>query len=664
MEGVFAVTTAQANRETKTVSQTSAVHAKAIELGKHALRMTDASGSGHQSTALSIAHIVVELMYREMRYDPGNPWNGASDRLVLSIGHAVPIVYAAYADLGGAVGKTEAEKTLLKVEDLQTLRELGSVLDGHPNPAEGVPFFDAATGSLGQGLSVAAGLALAARLDKIDKRIFCVIGDGESREGQIWEAADFIVDHKLSNVTAIFSCNGHGQADSVSQQQSADAIEKKMAAFNWDVISVDGHDPVALSEALDRANASDKPTAIVAKTVKGWGVDSIIGKNFHGKPLSGEGLATALKDLDATGEKLGAIPAQFNTPNATHEVKAEAHKTVELPPFEAALKRAGLDKELDQKKLATRVAYGAALIAAGDVDPRIVAVDGDVSNSTFANMFQKEHGDRFFECKIAEQNMITVAAGLAAGGKIPFASSFAKFLARAVDQIDMAAISRANIKIVGSHSGVSLAADGPSQMSLSDVAYFRSMSRADNGRGEPVCRTFHPSDAVSAYRCVELMATVPGMCFMRTHRPAAPFLYPFDERFELDGCKQLREGTNLTIASSGYMVHMALRVADKLAESGIACNVFDAYTFPMDASPILDAARKSGGAILTVEDNFIGGLHAELAEAAAMAGDVRVVGMTVNKLPKSAKTPDEVFGYVGVGLDDILAKAREIAGKK
>lgn len=664
MEGVLAVTTAAAIRETKTVSQASAVHAKAIELGKHSLRMTDASGSGHPSTALGIAHIVVELMYREMRYDPADPWNSASDRLVLSLGHAVPIVYAAYADLHGAVGRTPADKRFLTIEDLQTLRELSSVLDGHPNPAEGVPFFDAATGSLGQGLSVAAGLALGARLDKIDKRIFCIIGDGESREGQIWEAADFIVDHRLSNVTAIFSCNGHGQADAVSPQQSADAIERKMAAFNWNVVRVDGHDPDALRDAFDRASASESPTAIIAETIKGWGVDSIIGRNFHGKPLSGDALATAIRDLDATGERLGACEGELSRPPgslaAPRPSTPDADRAIALPPFDAALHRVGLDKELGQKKLATRVAYGAALVAAGDVDPRIVAVDGDVSNSTFADMFQKEHGDRFFECKIAEQNMITVAAGLSASGKIPFASSFAKFVARAVDQIDMAAISRANIKIVGSHSGVSLAADGPSQMSLSDVAYFRSMSRADNGRGGPVCRTFHPSDAVSAYRCVELMTSVSGMCFMRTHRPSAPFLYPLTEGFELDGCKQLRDGTQLTIASSGYMVHTALKAAETLMEAGISCNVFDAYTFPMDASPVLDAARRSGGAILTVEDNFIGGLHAELAEAAAEAGDVRVVGITVNKLPKSAKTPEEVFAYVGVGLDDIVARAREI----
>lgn len=657
------MSTAQAIEEKDAVSYTSAVHAKAIELGKHALRMTDASGSGHPSTALSIAHIVVELMYEKMRYDPSDPWNVASDRLVLSLGHAVPIVYAAYADLAGAVGKSPADKRLLKVDDLKTLRELSSVLDGHPNPAEGFPFFDAATGSLGQGLSVAAGLALAARLDGLERRIFCVIGDGESREGQIWEAADFVVDHNLSHVTAIFSCNGHGQADAVSPQQSADSIEKKMTAFNWSTIRVNGHDPDALHDAFDRAIQSDQPTAVVAETVKGWGVDSIIGKNFHGKPLSGDALKTALTDLDATGAKLGAVAGKLPLPVGPKAPKCDDDRVVALAPFEAVLRRAGLDKELGQKKLATRVAYGAALIAAGDVDPRIVALDGDVSNSTFANLFQREHGDRFFECKIAEQNMITVAAGLSAGGKIPFASSFAKFLARGFDQIDMAAVSRANVKIVGSHSGVSLAADGPSQMSLSDVAYFRSMSRADNGYGQPVCRTFHPSDAVSAYRCVELMVNTNGLCFMRTHRPAAPFLYPFEERFSLNGCKQLRTGKDLTLASSGFMIHTVLNVADTLAESGITCNVFDAYTFPMDASPILEAARASGGAILTVEDNFVGGLHGELAEAAARAGDVRVVGMTVNKLPKSAKSPDEVFAYVGVGPDDILAQAREIAQK-
>ncbi|MEK6798201.1 MAG: transketolase [Planctomycetota bacterium] len=637
-------------------------HAKAVELAKHSLRMTTSSGSGHPSTAMALSHIVVELMYRRMKYDPADPWNPNSDRLVLSLGHAVPIVYAAYADLGGAVGAAQSQRRILKLDDLSHLRELKSVLDGHPNPAEGFPFFDAATGSLGQGLSVAAGLATAARLDKIDKRVYCIVGDGESREGQIWEAMDFIVDHRLHSVRVIFSCNGHGQAGPTSPQQSADAIADKAAAFRWEVLRVDGHDPESISSAFDRAESMDRPVAIVATTVKGWGVPSIIGKNYHGKPLNDRELATAMRELDATASCLGAAASPDWKPDRPAPGSPRtATMRITLPPIAEAFRRTGLESALEKKKLATRVAYGAALVALGDVDPRVVALDGDVSNSTYANMFEREHRDRFFECKIAEQNMISVAAGLSASGKIPFASSFAKFLARAVDQIDMASISRANVKIVGSHSGVSLGADGPSQMSLSDLAYFRSMTRAETGHGV-ACRVFHPSDAVSAYRCVELMANVDGLCFMRTHRPDASFLYPLEETFALDGCKRLRCGSKLTLVSAGYMLHAVLDVAEELTRNGIDCNVFDAYTFPLDATPILHAARGSGGTILTVEDNYVGGLQAELAEAAAEAGDVRVVGLTAGRIPKSAKTAEEVFEYVGVGRQHILAAARKLAG--
>jgi transketolase len=257
--------------------------------------------------------------------------------------------------------------------------------------------------------------------------------------------------------------------------------------------------------------------------------------------------------------------------------------------------------------------------------------------------------------------MITVSAGLAAAGKIPFASSFAKFIARGVDQIDMASITRANIKIVGSHAGVSLAADGPSQMSLADVAYFRSMTRVDVGNGRRACHIFHPADAVSAYRCTELMANIDGMCYLRTHRPDAPFLYPFDEPFDLYGCKKVRGGEHLTLVSSGYILHTVLEAAERLAADGIHCNVFDAYTLPLDAAPILDAARASDGVILTVEDNYAGGLDAELAEAAAQLGDLRVYGMSARRIPKSAKTAGSVFSHVGVGLAQIVQRATELA---
>ncbi|MEK7730571.1 MAG: transketolase, partial [Planctomycetota bacterium] len=439
------------------MSVTSTAHAKAVELGKHVVRMTTTAGSGHPSSALALSHIIVEMMYRQMRYDPADPWNPGNDRLVLSVGHSVPIVYAAYADLGGAISGANGQRQLLRVDDLSGLRELKSVLDGHPNPAEGFPFFDAATGSLGQGLSVGAGLALAARLDGIAKRIFVIVGDGESREGQVWEAMDFIVDHKLTNVCAIFSCNGEGQAGKVSSQQSADAIAAKATAFNWEVIRVDGHDPVELSTAFDRVKAATRPTAIVARTVKGWGVDSMRTSNFHGKPIPVADLEKACAELDATGRRLDASAnGVWTPPPPTHSAARLMECKIAIAPFEGACERAGMGSALKTKKLATRAAYGVALVALGDTDQRVVALDGDVSNSTYADRFAQKHPDRFFECKIAEQNMISAAAGLAAGDKIPFASSFAKFIARAVDQIDMAAISRANIKIVGSHAGVSL----------------------------------------------------------------------------------------------------------------------------------------------------------------------------------------------------------------
>lgn len=633
-------------------------HTKAVELGKLVLQMTTAAGSGHPSSALALTHLIVELMYRRMRYDLDNPWDRGNDRLVLSIGHAVPIVYAAYANLGGVVGKTPEDAHKLTVDDLASLRELHSVLDGHPNPAEGFHFFDAATGSLGQGLSVAAGLAAAARLDGIDKRIYCIIGDGESREGQVWEAMDFIVDHKLTGVCAIFSCNGHGQAAAVSHQQSADAIAQKAQAFGWHVIEIDGHDPEAITAAFDEAAKATKPAAIVARTVKGWGVASMLGKNYHGKPVPADELERAILELEEAGATLGPGAGGAGRPEPPVAAPDAAKGEIKLPPFAEAMDKAGLSAKVEAGKLATRVAYGAALMALGSADERIVAVDGDVSNSTFANKFAQTFPKRFFEGKIAEQNMVSAGVGLAAGGKIPFVSSFAKFLARAVDQIDMAVIGRANIKLVGSHAGVSLGADGPSQMSVSDMAYFRSLTQVNNGVGGIGCHIFHPAEAVSAYRCCELMANVDGLCFLRTHRPDAVFLYDESERFELRGCKQLREGTALTLASSGYMLHTVLEAAARLGEQGVSCTVFDCYTLPLDAAPILDAAGTSGGVILCVEDNYIGGLHAELAEAAAERGDVRVIGMTANRIPKSAKSAAEVFDYVGVGVKQVVAKAK------
>lgn len=643
------------------MSLRDAVHAKAIELGKHVVRMCTEAGSGHPSSALSLGHLVVELMYKHMRYDPADPWNPNSDRLVLSEGHCVPIVYAAYADLGGVAGTSPSQAQPVSPDELMRLRELDSVLDGHPNPAEGFPFFDAATGSLGQGLSVAAGLALAARQQGIKKRIFVLIGDGESREGQIWEAADFIVDNNLNKVVAIFNCNGQGQADYVSPQQSADTLAKKLRAYGFSVKVIDGHDVDQIDAALSSAGKTRNPLAIVANTEKGWGVEALKDKGNHGKPLPADKLEKAAADLESMYGKLGVSRDADGMAPPKPQRKRKAHPSgpINLPSFDQAIAEAGLSGAVEKGALATRRAYGAALLALGKADARVVALDGDVSNSTFANFFAKQFADRFFECKIAEQNMISTAAGLAAAGMIPFASSFAKFLSRGYDQVEMASITRANIKLVGSHAGVTLAADGPSQMGLVDVAFFRSFADVDTGDGRPACVVFQPADAVAAYRCTELMANHDGMCYMRTHRPDVPLLYSRNESFEIGGCKQLSEGDAVTIVASGCMVHEARKVVDRLAGDGVRCSLIDAYCFPITCNLILQSAAATGGRVLTVEDNYGGGLGSAVAELAAASGEgFTVKTMTCRRIPKSARTPDQVLAYVGLDVAEIARQAR------
>jgi len=654
------------------------VHAKAIELGKHVLRMTTVAGSGHPSSALSIMHIVITLMHRLMRWDPGNPWHPGADRLVLPEGHAVPAVYAAYADLGGVVGSGPQDARPLRTADLTTLRETNSPLDGHPNPAEGFPFFDAATGSLGQGLSVGAGLAAAARLrisgtnSRVSgaRQVYVLIGDGESREGQIWEAMDFIVDQNLTNVVPIFNCNGQGQADYVSGQQSPDAIAAKATAFGFNVAQVDGHDADALAVAIGDPSQRSRPLAIIARTQKGWGCATLQDVTNHGKPVPMARLEQAIAEVDSMYATLGipregaasgqpsAVSLQLTTSGDAPSLAKPALRPI---PFAAAMAEAGLSGAVQKNAVATRRAYGAALLALGAVDERIVALDGDVRNSTFSELFMAKYPRRFFECKIAEQNMVSAAVGLAAAGFVPFVSSFAKFLARAYDQIEMAQITRANIKLVGSHAGVSLAADGPSQMSLHDVAYFRSAARTDSGGKHPACVSFHPSDAVAAYHCTMLMAAHTGMCYMRTHRPDVPLLYPVDTRFEIGGSHVLSEGDVVTIVSAGYMVHESRKAVEQLAKRGMHCTLIDAYSFPLDPEPILAHGQRTGGRILCVEDNYIGGLGSELAEAAAARGGFHVASMTCRRLPKSTRTTEEILAYVRLSGDDIAQRAMELA---
>ncbi len=646
------------------------INDRAIEIGKLAVRMTTACGSGHPSSGLSLAHIVTTLMYHQMRWDPEDPWNPYNDRLVLSEGHAVPIIYAALADLGAVMGKSKKEARKMTVADVDTLREMDSFLDGHPNPAEGMPFFDAATGSLGMGLSVGCGLALAARKAGIDKKIFVICGDGESREGQIWEAADFAVDHKITTLCAIFNCNGQAQADYVSNQQSHQVLAGKFKAYGWEVRCIDGHDPDELVAALSEAGNTSLPYVIVAATKKGWGVDELKDKSNHGKALPKDKLETAYAELDAMRKLLG-LPAGLDVSgfkpakpaNSTFNFPAPKSK-LPSPDFDQLLQGDGFLKNWQaKKKLASRRAYGIALKELAKLDGRIVGLDADVSNSTFAEYLKKSDASKFFECKIAEQNMISTAVGFAAMGYIPFVSTFGKFFARAYDQIEMAMISRANIKLVGSHIGITLAADGPSQMGLVDVGFFRSLFSARE-HGRPMGVVLNPADAVCAWHCVQLAADFVGMVYIRTMRPDMSLLYKPDEKFEIGGSKQLAEGSDLLIVAGGYMVHIALQVIEQLKQEGIKAGLIDAYCLPMNPEPVLRAALKSGAKVLTVEDNYIGGVASEVAEIAAAAGNIRVHSLVVPKIPKSGITPEDLLAYCGISPKDILQAAKELVKSK
>lgn len=645
------------------MSFASAVNRKAVDLGKLSVEMTTSAGSGHPSTALSLAHLVTVLMYHQMRWDPKDPWNPASDRLVLSEGHAVPIIYAALADLGAAIGKTKAEARPMTKQDAMNLRAIDSPIDGHPNPDLGVHFFDAATGSLGQGLSVAAGLGAAARMDKIDRNIFCIIGDGESREGQIWEAVDFIVDHSLTNVVPIFNANELAQSDWVSPQQSFQGLAEKLEAYGCIVRTIDGHDPEQIGKALNEIHTiqnGHRPLAIVARTVKGWGASAEQGMGKHGTPVKKDAMGSVLAELDATAKDLGVadykIDSQLKITSPKPVTSAPSNKPVKAPAFKEGLAMVGLDKDLDAgKPIAPRKAYGAALVALGSTDSRIVGLDADVKNSTHAEWFAKKFPNQYLECKIAEQNMFSVAAGCAAAGKIPFASTFAKFVERAYDQIEMAINSGCNFKVVGSHAGVTLAADGPSQMSLPDVAFFRAFTRVKNYVGQTAVHYFFPADAVCTYKVTEMMANLPSCCYLRTLRAETKILYKPEETFEVGGFKVLREGKDACLVSAGYMVHECLKATDELAKSGRKVTVIDAYTLPLKTEKILEIAARSGGTIVTVEDNYTGGLDAELAIAIANQGDdLTLKNLYCTRIPKSGREPQDVLDYLDLGSKAII----------
>lgn len=648
----------------------ASVHAKAIELIKLSIEMTTAAGSGHPTSAASLAHLVTVLMYHHMRHDRADPSHPAADRLVLSEGHACPIIYAAAADLGIAIGRDHAAWRPMTREDALKFRDIGSEIDGHPNPAEGFPFFPAATGSLGQGLSIAAGLALAARLNEIDKRIFCLIGDGESREGQIWEALDFITDYRLTAVCPMFNCNGYGQSDRVSPQQSPEVTAAKLRGAGFDVHIIDGHSPTEIQQALREhtahsQNPAAKPFAIVAKTIKGWGFSSVLGSNVHGQPVARDDKDKALAALDAMAQQVGAAwtEGDLHIPPISAAAPPRAEPVRQAPTFIEALKQFGREKVLETGKFASRKAYGVALQALGHANPCIVALDGDVRNSTYSENFYNGPAlrDRFFECKIAEQHMISCAGGLAAGGKLPFVSTFGKFVTRGYDQLEMGLISRFNLKVVGSHTGVSLAADGPSQMALPDVAFFRAWTTVRTRTGKPVLYFLQPADAYAAYALTVAMAEHDGACYMRTIRPDVPFLYDETTRFALGGHQVLAEGHDLLLVASGYMVHEAKKALVRLKEQGSEATLVDLYSLPFDGDAIVTLAQEHQGKVLTLEDNYGAGMGSAVADVLSEHGGACTLKqMYVRQIPKSGRTPDDVLRYLGLSAEDIVKTAVEM----
>jgi len=583
--------------------------------------------SGHPTSSMSAADLMSVLLAKYLRYDFDAPDDPRNDHLVFSKGHASPLLYSMYKAAGAITD-----------EELLTFRKFGSRLEGHPTPV--LPWVDVATGSLGQGLPYGVGIALAGkRLDRLPYRIWVLCGDSEMAEGSIWEAFEHAWHEKLDNLIAIIDVNRLGQRGETMHGWDLDSYAKRAQAFGWHAIEIDGHDVEAIDAAYAEAlETSGTPTVIVARTIKGKGVKAVENKDgFHGK---------ALDDPEAAIEELGGI-RNITIDVAKPELDGEPHRfehgTLELPSYEVG------------DDVATRKAYGDTLKALGDGRGDVVALDGEVSNSTFAEIFRDAHPDRYFEMYIAEQQMVAAAVGIQVRGWKPYASTFAAFLSRAYDFVRMAAISRANLKLVGSHAGVSIGEDGPSQMALEDLAAFRAV------HGSTV---LYPSDANQTAKLVEAMADLDGIVFMRTTRANTPVVYEAGDDFPVGGAKVARssESDEVALIGAGITLHEALKAADALAEAGIGARVIDLYSVkPVDVGTLRTAAEATGGRFVVAEDHGPEGGLAEAVLSAFADSDERprVVHLAVRELPGSG-TPAELLAAAGIDAEHIAAAAREL----
>ena len=596
----------------------------------YSLVMSTEAGSGHPSSSLSAADLMTGLLFGgTFRYDLDNPLHPNNDRLIFSKGHASPLFYSIWA----AAGKV-SEKELL------TFRKFGSPLEGHPTPS--FRYTEAATGSLGQGLSIGLGMALNAKyIDKLPYRTYVLLGDSEMAEGSQWEAMELAAFYKLDNLTGILDVNRLGQRGETMYGRNLPVYRDRIAAFGWEPVEIDGHDMTQVVSAYERAlRTTGKPVMIIAGTVKGKGVSFIEDKNgWHGKPLNREELARALAELGPVDKAAGRITMPENL--SPVESKPGDAAPVSYPP---------------DKAVATRRAYGIALEHLYPEFPQMVVLDAEVSNSTYAELFKTKYPERFFEMYIAEQNMIGTALGLAIRGKIPFVSTFAAFLTRAFDQIRMSQYSFANIKFCGSHAGVSIGEDGSSQMGLEDIALFRTLLNSV---------VLYPSDAVSTEKLVEEMARHTGVCYIRTTRKDTPVIYRLDEAFRIGGCKILKSNKAdvAAVVAAGITLHEALRAYEELKLEGILIRVIDLYSVkPLDAATLRSAAQDTG-AVITVEDHFAEGGLGEAVMNALTEERVPVYQLAVRKMPRSGK-PDELLEYEGISHAAIVGKVKELVKKR
>jgi transketolase len=603
------------------------------ELGQQfrvdSIRTAAAAKSGHPSSGMSAADLMAVLVAKYLRYDFDNPDDLRNDRLVFSKGHASTLLYAIFR-AAGAVDD----------EELLTYRQHGSRLEGHPTPV--IPWVDVATGSLGQGLPIGVGMALGAkRLEHAPTRVWVLHGDSETAEGSVWEAFEHAAHYELDNLTVVLDVNRLGQRGETMLGWNTDGYRRRAEAFGWHAIVIDGHDVEAIDAAYAEAVATTgRPTVVIARTIKGKGVSAVADKpGFHGK---------ALDDAEAAIAELGGkrdLRIDVAKPEGEAVAPPGREGPLELPTWEIG------------EEVATRLAYGEALAAVGGADGSVVALDGEVSNSTFAELFAKAHTERYFEMYIAEQQMVAAAVGLQTRGWKPFASTFAAFLSRAYDFIRMGAISRANLRLCGSHAGVSIGEDGPSQMGLEDIAILRAVE------GSTV---LHPCDANQTAQLIAAMADLDGISYLRTLRPATPVLYGPDEKFPIGGSKVLRSSDEdeVALVAAGITVHEALKAADALADEGVSARVIDLYSIkPLDEQMLRDAAEATGGRLVTAEDHWPeGGLGEAVLAAFADADErPRVKLLAVRGLPHSGK-PAELLAAAGIDADHIAQAARELVG--